>query len=142
MDDMFRPLRRYADFSGRASRREYWLYMLFAVVLVFGVLFGGMLVGGWIAPSADMFDGRSGGSSLLFGIAGLLILGLIVPSFAVQVRRFHDQDMSGWFVLLNFIPYIGRLILLFFMIRRGTDGENRFGPDPLHPDDGVAEIFA
>ena len=142
MDDMFRPLRRYADFSGRASRREYWLYILLLVLLAFGVILAGMLI-------AIPFDSawKAGhhigpGGVVIFTIAAVLILALIVPTIAVQVRRLHDQDLSGWWALLNVIPYIGRLILLVLMLRSGTDGENRFGPDPFAPDEGVAEIFA
>ncbi|MEE4200185.1 MAG: DUF805 domain-containing protein [Erythrobacter sp.] len=71
---------------------------------------------------------------LVFGTYGpltsLLGLALIVPGLAVQVRRFHDQDKTGWLVLLGFIPIIGGLIVLVFMLLPGTDGPNRFGPDP------------
>jgi len=58
------------------------------------------------------------------------MLGVLIPNLAVQVRRFHDQDKSGWFVLLGLIPYIGGLILLVFMLFEGTRGSNRFGEDP------------
>lgn len=64
---------------------------------------------------------------------GLLLIwgiGSVIPSIAVQVRRFHDQDKSGWFCLLAFIPYIGGLIIIVFMCIEGTRGPNRFGPDP------------
>lgn len=58
---------------------------------------------------------------------------MFIPGLAVQVRRFHDQDKSGWFILLGFIPYIGGLILFVFMCLEGTRGPNRFGPDPKDP---------
>jgi uncharacterized membrane protein YhaH (DUF805 family) len=58
------------------------------------------------------------------------MIATIIPSIAVQVRRFHDQDLSGLFVLLNFIPGLGGLIVLVFMALEGTKGPNRFGPDP------------
>ncbi len=67
-------------------------------------------------------------SSLL--LSGIIALAFVVPLVAVQVRRFHDQDKSGWFVLLNLIPYIGVLVVLVFMLLDGTAGDNRFGPDP------------
>lgn len=78
---------------------------------------------------------ESGGNPSGFSIfAGLLmaiiVLASIVPSIAVQVRRFHDQDKSGWFVLLGFIPYVGGLIVLVFMCLEGTSGPNKFGTDP------------
>jgi uncharacterized membrane protein YhaH (DUF805 family) len=65
--------------------------------------------------------------------AGLLViyaLAILVPSLAVQVRRFHDQDKSGWFILLGFIPAVGGLIVLVFMCLPGTPGSNQYGPDP------------
>jgi len=70
----------------------------------------------------------------------LLILALLVPAIAVQVRRFHDQDKSGWFVLLAFIPIIGSIAVLVFMCLSGTDGPNRFGNDPKNPTN--ADVFA
>lgn len=77
------------------------------------------------------------------GIGGLLLfmLGSLIPGIAVTVRRFHDQDMSGWFYLLGLIPYVGGLVVLVFMCRDGTRGANRFGPDPKDPL-AEAEIFA
>jgi uncharacterized membrane protein YhaH (DUF805 family) len=65
------------------------------------------------------------------------MLALLVPSIAVGVRRFHDQDKSGWFLLLALIPVVGGLIVLVFMCLPGTSGPNRFGPDPLGTDPSV-----
>ena len=66
-------------------------------------------------------------------LLGIFALGSFIPALAVQVRRFHDQDKSGWMVLLAFIPFIGGLIVLVFMCLEGTRGGNRFGPDPKDP---------
>lgn len=78
-------------------------------------------------------DPGNPGASLFSGVGGIifliLILGLLIPSLAVQVRRFHDQDKSGWFILLNFIPLVGGLIVLVMFCIDGTKGPNRFGPD-------------
>jgi len=74
---------------------------------------------------------------LAFCVMGL---GLIVPSIALQVRRFHDQDRSGWMALLNFIPYLGGLIVFVFMCLDGTHGPNRFGPDTKAED--LGDVFA
>jgi uncharacterized membrane protein YhaH (DUF805 family) len=60
----------------------------------------------------------------------LFVLGSFIPGLAVTVRRFHDQDKSGWLVLLNFIPYLGGFIVFIFMCLDGTRGENSYGPDP------------
>lgn len=127
MEWMLMPLRRYADFSGRSRRKEYWFYTL-GVTLVGLLLVVAMftVAGGAeeIAGGGELFAGPFAIVILLFGLA------LFIPSLAVQVRRFHDQDKSGWFVLLNFIPYIGGLIVLVFMLLEGTRGPNRFGEDP------------
>ncbi|WP_442800310.1 DUF805 domain-containing protein [Sphingobium sp. C100] len=108
-------------------------YMLAAAAL--GIV--GVLLGGFPAGTAS-----GGGASLFMILLGLLVLALIIPSFAVQVRRFHDQDKSGWFVLLNFIPYVGGLIVLVFMFLEGTKGENRYGPDPKAGAADVGDIFS
>ena len=84
--------------------------------------------------------GLLGGTGLL--VFGLLYLAIIIPSIAVQVRRFHDQDKSGWMVLLGLIPYVGGIILLVFMLLEGTRGPNRFGPDPKDPDGDLQSVFS
>ncbi|MCF7221074.1 DUF805 domain-containing protein [Marilutibacter chinensis] len=124
MEWMLMPLRRYADFSGRSRRKEYWMFVLFQLI-VFAVL---------MIPVFAGIDTQGGGMGMLskigFGLMVIVALALIVPSLAVQVRRFHDQDKSGWFVLLGLIPYLGGLIVLVFMCLEGTRGANRFGDDP------------
>ncbi|WP_245646493.1 DUF805 domain-containing protein [Sphingobium abikonense] len=121
---MLLPLRRYAQFTGRASRKEFWLFQLvpialFSITLVFTMV------------DRDAYDEIGAVGNLAIGLFVLGILALIVPALTVQVRRFHDQDRSGWFVLLNLIPYIGALAVLVFMLLEGTAGDNRFGPNPI-----------
>jgi uncharacterized membrane protein YhaH (DUF805 family) len=82
------------------------------------------------AAASDGSDEMSPLVALGIALIGFIILGCLIPSIAVQVRRFHDQDKSGWFVLLNFIPSIGGIIVLVFMCLEGTRGPNRYGPDP------------
>lgn len=129
MEYMLMPLRRYADFNGRSRRKEYWMFTLFLVIvyLVLALVVGGV-VGGAAAAGGETAAGIFG------GISGILIiifaLAIIVPSIAVQVRRFHDQDKSGWFVLLGLIPFVGGIIVLVFMCMEGTRGPNQYGPDP------------
>ena len=134
MEWMLLPLKRYADFSGRSRRKEYWMFILgvTVVALLLGIL--AVLLGGGLSASAESGGILAGPFMIVFAI---FWLGLIVPSIAVQVRRFHDQDKSGWFVLLNLIPYVGGLIVLVFMFLEGTRGPNRFGPDPKGGDAGV-----
>lgn len=125
------PLKRYADFSGRSRRKEFWLFTLLitVVMIVLSVVTG---------AGAVFMDPATAASGAGFGMGIILILllslALFIPGLAVQVRRFHDQDKSGWFVLLNFIPYLGGLIVLVFMCLEGTRGPNRFGPDPKEHD--------
>ncbi|GMN12639.1 DUF805 domain-containing protein [Altererythrobacter sp. MTPC7] len=119
MDWMTLPLKRYAEFSGRSRRREYWMFVLFIIAVSVGI----GIVEAILGLSATIGDAY-GPISLLF------LLAIFIPSLAVQVRRFHDQGRSGWFVLLNFIPFIGTLIVLVFMCLDGTDGPNEYGPDP------------
>jgi len=134
---MFTAFSNYADFSGRASRSEYWLFQLLNVIVV-GFAFALILIGGGLE-----FDSNgSGGGVFLFGVALLAFWVLIafVPSLAVGVRRFHDHGVSGWWytglLVVSAIPYIGflaSLALLWTTARPGTWGPNYFGPDPINP---------
>jgi uncharacterized membrane protein YhaH (DUF805 family) len=123
METMFMPLARYADFSGRASRSEYWMFALLQIFIIFGmaVVFG--IFAGFSRDTAGKGDAIFIGVFLL--VAYLLIF--FVPTIAVTVRRLHDQDKSGWFYLFNFIPYIGGLVMFVFMLLPGTDGSNQYG---------------
>ncbi len=106
---------KYTTFEGRARRSEYWWFVLFSMIgsLAFSIL------------DAVIFAAELGVFSPLFSLA------IFLPGLCVAVRRLHDRDMSGWWVLLNLIPGIGFIILLVILIAPGTDGPNRFGPDPL-----------
>ena len=141
MDWMLMPLRRYADFSGRSQRKEYWMFQLF-IILVFMLLGIVLSVGGGFS---GVFDPANGGSPsaiiwIVIALFSIFVLALIVPGLAVIVRRLHDQDKSGWFILIQFIPYIGGIVLFVFMCIEGTKGENRFGPDPKG--ENIADVFA
>lgn len=114
-------LSNYAVFSGRAPRSEYWWWIL-AIVIFFAVL--GLIEGALIAPMMgfEAFQPEAGRPlSLVFS------LGLLLPNIAVSVRRLHDTDRSGWWLLLALIPLLGSLVLIFFYVQPGTDGANRFG---------------
>jgi uncharacterized membrane protein YhaH (DUF805 family) len=127
MEWMLMPLRRYADFSGRSRRKEYWMFAL--LLMVVGVTLT-IVTGGFSSmmdPTSMVGNATMGAGSI---ILGLFYLAIFIPALAVQVRRFHDQDKSGWLVLLNFIPFLGGLIVFIFMCLDGTRGDNRFGPDP------------
>ncbi len=110
-------LRKYTVFSGRARRKEYWIFVLISsVVVVLSSVIDERM--GWtLGEDVGFF-------STLYGVA------VIVPSIALTVRRLHDTDRSGWWLLLGLIPLIGSIVLLVFMILKGIEGDNRFGPDP------------
>ena len=103
-------LKKYAQFTGRARRQEFWMFTLFSVgiAIVLGI------IGGLIGFSLR---------STLYSLA------VLVPSVAVGVRRLHDTGRSGWFMLLALIPVIG-LVLIYFLAIEGEKSENAFGPDP------------
>ncbi len=125
MSLMFQPLKKYADFSGRARRSEYWLFTLFIILveIAFFILLG--VLGGGLG------GGQMNGLGMgLTGIYGLFVLGIIIPSLAVSFRRLHDTDRSAWWLLIAFLPFIGGLVLLVFTLLPGTNGPNKFGPDP------------
>jgi len=113
---MILPWKRYADFSGRSTRREFWLFRLsFWGMIVIVALLGSMIRG---------------------GIGALLVvafLAFIVPSIATTVRRLHDQNRSGWWYFASYIPFIGWIVWLVLMFTPGTQGENDYGADPRQP---------
>ena len=137
MSLMFQPLKKYADFQGRARRSEFWLFTLFIVIveIVYMALLGA--VGGFAQ------EGPGVAALALMGIFSLFFLGIIVPSLAVTFRRLHDSNRSAWWILISFIPGIGGLVLLVFYLLPGTVGPNRFGPDPKGAVTGdTAEVFS
>jgi len=115
---MFDAIKKYAVFSGRAARKEYWLFVLLFVISIVISLFLDIALG--------TFD--VGSEIGLF--SGLVTLGLVIPAVAVAVRRLHDMNWSGWWYLLAFVPFVSLVLFVGFMFR-GTVGPNRFGPDPL-----------
>lgn len=99
---------------------------MFQLVYVALFVVGSVLIGG----TMDSYGEFSPFGNVVLGLIILALLGLFVPLLAVEVRRFHDQNRSGWFVLLNLIPYVGVIIVFVMMLLEGTQGDNRFGPDP------------
>jgi uncharacterized membrane protein YhaH (DUF805 family) len=130
---MILPFKRYADFSGRSQRQEFWLFFLFnwMIALPLFIFVGRQSEAADKAKQAGVID-SSADTLVSGGVAALMlyIVAIIVPSIAVVVRRLHDQDKSGWLALLTFIPYVGSLVLVWFMATDGTAGPNRYGDDP------------
>ena len=109
----------YANFSGRACRSEYWFFILLMFIASF-VLMITDLIGG-------TYHAKLGYG--LFG--GIFYLATVIPSLSVSVRRMHDLDKTGWWLLLSLIPIIGSIWLFILYCTKGTEGNNRFGSDPL-----------
>ncbi|AGH50805.1 MULTISPECIES: DUF805 domain-containing protein [Sphingomonadales] len=134
MEWMLLPLKRYAQFSGRARRKEYWMFVLLLVIVYFVAmaLDTALGLGGSMTRYADTAPGAA--SVGFYSNGGVLtiisMLALFLPSLAVAVRRLHDIDKSGWWVLIGIVPLIGSIVLIVFYCLDGTKGPNRFGPDP------------
>ncbi|AJR22903.1 MULTISPECIES: DUF805 domain-containing protein [Sphingobium] len=134
MEWMLLPLRRYAKFSGRARPREYWMFVLFLLLCYIGVAMVEGILG--LSTTDHWFQrgpwwAGAGYSTRGGPLTGLFTLAMIIPHIAVSVRRLHDTDRSGWWLLIVFFPIIGSIVLLIFFIMSGTRGPNRFGPDPV-----------
>ena len=105
-------LKKYAVFNGRARRKEYWMFFLFNLII--------FLVIGFV-------EGLFGSP----GIIGVLYsLAIFIPGIAVSVRRLHDTGRSGWWLLIGFIPLLGVIVLLVFMVLDSKPGENQYGANP------------
>ena len=122
---MFQPLRKFLVVSGRARRKEYWLFFLFCFAA--GVILPVIDMVGRLNISTGTLDKESGFGLLI----GLFIAISVVPGITLSIRRLHDVDKSGWWILLSLIPVLGALCLLVLACLKGTPGENRFGEDPL-----------
>jgi uncharacterized membrane protein YhaH (DUF805 family) len=118
MDWYLAALNKYAVFEGRARRKEYWLFTLVNVVVITGLSF------------VDVFAGLYGLEGEVGLLSGLYSLAVLMPSIAVGVRRLHDTDRPGWWMLMCFIPVLGFIVLIVFFLLEGTPGPNRFGEDP------------
>jgi uncharacterized membrane protein YhaH (DUF805 family) len=113
-------LRNYAEFNGRASRAEYWWFCLFQVMTSLAFL-----------VPIDAFRDSEAATQWLTAAFGLWQLALALPDLAVTVRRLHDSGRSGWWFLVMMVPAIGPIVLLVWLVIRGTCCGNRFGADPL-----------
>ena len=124
-------LRQYADFSGRARRKEYWifkvfLYLVFLVIVIFCALIASLL-------SKDNQDVIS----ILISIPIIVYLFFVIPLLAVSVRRMHDVGMSGWFLLINLVPSIGSLVFFIFTLFDSQYYENKWGPNPKEKNNDI-----
>ena len=111
-------LKHYADFSGRARRKEYWMFVLFNTIFAI------------ITAILDNVLGLTSGQ-LPYGVLYFLyMLAVLIPGLAVSVRRLHDVGKSGWMILISLIPIIGTIWLLVLMVTDSNTGENQYGKNP------------
>ena len=109
-------LKKYAVFSGRATRQEYWMFTLIHIAISFALL---------------LFDGVVGSGGILYYIYSFAVA---LPSLGVVARRLHDTDRSGWWMLIAFVPLIGFIAMIVFLVKDSDQFENRYGENPYGPD--------
>ena len=103
--------KKYADFSGRARREEFWMFVAVNIGVSIAVAVVAVVIHIWL-------------------LSTIYSLALLIPSLAVSVRRLHDTDRSGWWLLIGLVPLIGIIVLIIFYVQDGSPGENRFGANP------------
>jgi uncharacterized membrane protein YhaH (DUF805 family) len=181
MEWMFMPLKRYAEFSGRSRRQEFWMFMLLLLVIWMVAFFGIMVMGvGALSMAGANADGSPRVAGMMGMVAsmgiiavilGIVWLALLIPTLAVQVRRLHDTDRSGWWIMIYWGPAIlswivniagaanqstglimlaglcsllalvASIVLLVFYCLPGTNGPNQYGPDPLGGVGNLSQTF-
>lgn len=110
MEYFIDALRRYADFTGRATRQQYWMFYLFYMIIYIALLFVDAAIG-------TVF------------ISAIFSLVLLIPSLSIAARRLHDTSRSGWWQLILIIPFIGAIVLIIFLAQASHD-DNEYGPGP------------
>ena len=111
-------LKKYAVFHGRSRRAEYWYFVLFNLIVAI------------VLAAIDSLLGTFSSAQNIGLLSGIYSLAVLIPTLAVTIRRLHDIDRSGWWILINLVPLIGTIVLLVFALMDGTPGDNRYGPNP------------
>lgn len=114
MENYTKVLKNYSDFSTRATRTEYWMFILINFLIMVCI----SIVIGTVNKTIE---------SIVSALYGILV---IIPAIAVTVRRFHDISKSGWWIFISFIPIVGTIIFIILMARDSTPGANLYGPNP------------
>ena len=126
MNWYLQALKKYADFSGRARRREYWFYILFYVIILV------------VLTICDTIIGTTMQGAGLGILTLIYLLAVLIPTLAVTVRRLHDTGRSGWWILIQLVPIVGVFILLYFLVSDSNPGTNAYGPSPKEGEVPVA----
>ncbi len=114
MNYYIRAFQNYVNFSGRDSRKQYWMFVLFNIIVSFVISF----VAGLVLGDAGTYVGY------------VYDLAILLPSIAIAIRRMHDIGKSGFWILICLIPLIGVIWYLVLMCKAGDEGENQYGPVP------------
>ncbi|MFM9978765.1 MAG: DUF805 domain-containing protein [Sphingomonadaceae bacterium] len=128
MEWMILPFRRFAEFGGRSRRQEFWMFTLLSVLAAIAATAIDMLLGFGLADNGPVSIVQS--------------LAFLIPSISVSVRRLHDVERSGWWLLLALVPIIGWIVLIVWNCTEGTRGTNRFGTDPKNPGGDLQSVFS
>ncbi len=121
MEWYLKVIKNYATFSGRARRKEYWMFTLFNIIFaIVAMILDNIL--GTASPQT--------GYGIIYLLYSLFVL---IPGIAVLIRRLHDTGKSGWMILVSLIPIAGPIWLLVLLVTEGTKGANEYGPDPKDP---------
>lgn len=118
MNWFLKALKQYADFNGRARRKEYWMFVLFNMIFAI------------VAMILDNVIGIAIGGIGYGPIYGLYTLGVLIPGLAVTVRRLHDVGKSGWMLLISLVPLVGAIWFFVLMVTDGDSVENKYGQNP------------
>jgi uncharacterized membrane protein YhaH (DUF805 family) len=111
-------LKKYADFSGRSRRKEYWMYALCNTVIIFVLEIAGFALL------------RNTVGTILFALLAIYSLATLIPSLAVCIRRLHDTGRSGWWLLIGLVPVVGFIVMLVFLVSDSAPETNLYGPNP------------
>jgi uncharacterized membrane protein YhaH (DUF805 family) len=120
MNWYLQALKKYVDFSGRARRKEYWYFVLFNILI------------GVVLNFVDRAIGTVSASAGVGMLGGIYTLAVLLPGIAVTIRRLHDTSRSGWWCLIVFVPVIGAIVLLIFMLLDSQAEPNAYGPSPKY----------
>jgi len=130
MNWYLQALKKYADFSGRARRKEYWFFVLFNILISV------------VLTVCDVFVGTYSAAASVGILSGIYTLAVLIPGIAVTVRRLHDTGRSGWWILIVLVPIVGWIVLLVFMLINSQPGQNAYGPSPKEGESPAASVPA
>ncbi|HWZ71345.1 MAG TPA: DUF805 domain-containing protein [Casimicrobiaceae bacterium] len=128
MNWYLQALKKYADFSGRARRREYWFFVLFNLIVSV------------VLAVCDVVLGTYSAAASIGILSGIYTLAVLIPGIAVTVRRLHDAGRSGWWILIVLVPIVGWIVLLVFMLLDTQPGQNAYGPSPKAGEATIANV--